>query len=166
MSFIDRANKETAKFKIAEHEALDTGVHGVGSDYVAGLASGSGEEASQFQWAPTSYIVVSQSGINTVSYTDCDVSAYTSSSAKLALLRINLLVNTIGADHWTLFCRKNGDVNPTVRFAIDQGQATIGVTQYGFLIVALDDDQVFEWQSTSGGAWNVDLQIITVGWIE
>ncbi len=102
-----------------------------------------------------------------LAWTDVDITAQTSANAKYALLMLRISVNlgatgTIGS----LFVRKNGDVpvlSPYVNKRCHVGEAD---AENGFVIVALDAGQVFEYTIIVGVGNTVSSVIDLLGYIE
>lgn len=167
--FIDRANKETILDKVNEHGDLTTGVHGVGSNYVA-TAPSSGDRAHKVVWLPSgdSFTLTVSNVTSSISSTEWDVSAYVPSTAKFLILRQGIYTVTVGSGDFVLFyVKENGTTDPSVRWNLEKVGCYAGVYHYSPVsIVALDGDLKIAYLYQSATGWEVNLYITVVGYIE
>ncbi len=120
-------------------------------------------------WSATSPTALTDSNRTTTSgYTDLDLTANTSATAKFALIRTLMKVNSISAGGVaSLYLRKNGETpgaHKSLRLASTQGDAA-GAQVAGFEIIALDAGQVLEWNVIISGTIDVDTWIYVLGYI-
>lgn len=104
----------------------------------------------------------------TLNWTDLDLTSATSASAKFALMRIQITIDSInGAANCSIGLRKNGDTPtyyPSLR--LDSTWAAGGTSLHGFVIVELDSGQVCEYTLTATGTIQFDTYAMVLGYIE
>jgi len=104
----------------------------------------------------------------TLDWTDLDLTAHTSSDAKLAILLLRFRADVLGLDDCLLRLRKNGTTPAANSFMIlDAAGTTTGVFHHEFVIIGLDTSQVIEYSIAVGpGGWQIDTIIDVLGYIE
>lgn len=165
MSLLVKANIDA---KIADHAALTTGLHGVGSLHIAGFYS-AGEEVSKVIWKDVSQTVLSDSNRTVdLDWTDLDLTGSTSANAKFAILLLRMKANTIGTgSSCQLKVRKNGTTPAYYpEHRIDKEGITAGFYINQEVIVGLDSGQVLEYAIEMGVGWDVNSRIVVLGYIE
>lgn len=166
MGFVDKLDSDAVDAKIKEHSDITTGIHGVGSLYVAAFKS-SGERASKI--VAVSGLVYALQDTNRTSdsgYTDCDISAEVSANARFAIIGIQIRPDTVGSGSAVLiYLRANGETT-TVRVKLDKTNATAGDWYGQTVIVGLDGSQVFEYNIDVTTGWQIDTYLRVLGYIE
>lgn len=155
--------------KITTHAALTTGVHGVGSDYIA-KALASDQAVSKIVWKDASEVALNDDDRTALlDWTDLDLTAYTSANAKFAILLLDIVVDSIsaGGSAW-LWVRKDGTeptISPGIRTADTEGDEALA-HRVGIAIVGMASGQVIEYKIAVFGTIQVDSTISVLGYIE
>ena len=105
---------------------------------------------------------------STLDWTDLDLSAYTSPNAKLAILRLGLGADTIGADPVSeVAVRKNG-TTPSYYPVMRLDKAGVTASSHHDMVtpIGLDSEQKIEYKIIVGTGWQVDTYIRVLGYIE
>lgn len=104
----------------------------------------------------------------TLEWTDLDLTAHTSSDAKLAILLLRLRADVLGLDDCLLKLRKNGTAPAANSYlALDAAGTTVLVFHHQHAIIGLDTSQVIEYSIQLGpGGWQIDTIIDVLGYIE
>jgi len=102
-----------------------------------------------------------------VAWTDLDLTATTSATAKIAVIQLRLTVNTVGATVCSLSVRKNG-TTPTYfpQIRADTAFPIAGNYFTEVCLVGLDTGQVIEYTVAMGAGWDVDVAIEVLGYYE
>ena len=101
-----------------------------------------------------------------LSWTDLDLTAYTSVNAKQAILMLAVATDTYGSGYGLLQVRKNGTTPaymPSLFHPPNTGDPYVKITQH---IVGMDSGQVVEYAITITGAGQYDSYIDLMGYIE
>jgi len=105
----------------------------------------------------------------TLDWTDLDLTAFTSATAKIAYLELQLRADTVGNGSFVyLSVRKNG-TTPTFTPILIQGTEIKAMVSYRRdILVGLDSGQVIEYRIASGDwtGWQIDTNIQVFGYIE
>jgi len=123
-----------------------------------------------FVWKDTSERALSEQNVtpNGVSWTDLDLTSYTSSNAKIAYLLLTIHVDTIGAGiDSVLKVRKNGTgylMGPMVR--VPKDGATVAGEYHAHAAVGMDSNQTIEHYIDPGAGWQADFYIDVLGYWE
>ena len=125
----------------------------------------SGGYATELIWCATDTTVLSLLNQGaTVDWTDLDLTAATSASAKAVYLQLSLTVDN-GALDYILGVRRNGDtptMYPCIRINSNVAVATdIWIDQ---VLVGCDSDQVIEYYLFIGGGGQADCSITVLGY--
>lgn len=165
MSVLVKANIDP---KIAEHAALATGIHGVGSLNIAGFHS-AGQAVSKIIWTPTQPSFLNDDNRTVdLAWTDIDLSSAIGANAKAALLQLRLSTDVIGTGSASeLRVRKNG-ITPThsPRYRVWKEEVVNLSTGYAFVLVDVDVNGVIEYMIDVGTGWQIDTNINVMGYIE
>lgn len=163
MSLLTKANVDS---KIADHAALTTGIHGVGSLHTAGFHS-AGEEVSKVVWRDSVTILSENNVTSYIDFTDLDISSYTSPNAKFAILMLRMDADVIGTGtNSNIMARKNG-TTPAYAPELRMGKLDTPNCFYKeCLTVGLDENQVLEYKIQPGTGWTIDVRISLLGYIE
>ena len=154
--------------ELVTHAALTTGVHGVGSSYLPKFDQ-EGQKVSKVIWKDSPQTALNDDNrTSTLTFTDLDLSGYTSLYAKFAIVRMDLKADTVGTGNdCDLKIRKNGTTPAHYpRLILDKAGTTAGVSKYMVAIIGLDDGQVIEYAIDVGTNWQVDSDIKVLGYIE
>ncbi len=120
------------------------------------------------RWLAASVNLVTDAGrVATLAFTDVDITASTSAIAKFALLMLRVSSNIgAGGNNATLGVRKNGDA--PVQFPMVACRQLSADNNYavGFVIVALDAGQIFEYTIVIGAGVTASSSIDLIGYIE
>lgn len=103
-----------------------------------------------------------------LTWTDLDLTAFTSGNAKFAILSLRLKPDILGTGDVCYFgVRRNGDT-PTYfpRFELHLPGTTESQAQYRVVIVGMDGDQVIEYRISVGTGWELWSRITVLGYIE
>ena len=102
-----------------------------------------------------------------VAWTDLDLTAFTSATAKIAVIQLRLTVNTVGATVCRLGIRKNG-TTPTYYpiMSADPYFPIAGNYIAEVCLVGMDTGQVTEYTVAMGAGWDVDCDIEVLAYYE
>lgn len=105
---------------------------------------------------------------SSLSATDLDLTAYTSSDAKLVILTVTVVVDTIGSgSNCVVGVRKNGTTPAAApQNKVMKDGVTTGVPIPVEVIIAMDTDEIIEYWITIGTGWQIDTYINVLGYIE
>lgn len=102
-------------------------------------------------------------------WTDLDLTAYTSASAKIAILGLRLKIDSLTNTAVALWkVRKNGTTPsyyPRIRAGSEMGDTTYA-DLFEYALVGLDSGQVIEYELGVTGTIQVDVEIRVLGYIE
>ena len=105
----------------------------------------------------------------TLDWTDLDLTAFTSVDAKLAILNLRMVMDSIdGVAAAGLQVRKNGttpDYFPTIMITEKEGNVA-GATLIQEVLLGMDAGQVIEYKIIIAGTIQVDSMIRVLGYIE
>ena len=104
-----------------------------------------------------------------VTWTDLDLTAVTSANAKLAFIKLVVILDSIsGTAGVTLSVRKNGDTpGDTPTLYVDNLHGDIAGSRFDMIQpVGLDSGQVIEYQISISGTIQVDCYLVVMGYIE
>lgn len=161
------ANEEpTRKVDLATHAALTSAVHGVGAAHIAGFHS-AGQEVSKIIWKDVNSKILSKNNqTSDTPYTDLDATAHSSANAKFLILRIYMVIDAYTDGYLVLTVRKNGTTPTYPAQILGCNQPEANKVAELTTIVALDNDQVFEYWITITGTAQADFSIVVLGYIE
>jgi len=127
------------------------------------------EEEMKIIWLPASIVAWSQNNVNAdIAYTDLDLSAHVSGTAKFAILSpmINS-VDTLPNYRAWFKLRKNGTTSPAAGFSLPRDALKAGQgADTGQVIIALDDDKKIEYSFHCHNSGQFDLRIELHGYYE
>ena len=122
-----------------------------------------------FKWKDTSeQALATLNQASSVSWTDLDLTAFTSANAKMAYLQLFIDADVIGAgDQSYLRVRKNG-TSPThyPKLVLDKAAVTVDVLHAQCAAVGLDSGQLIEYDFICGTGWTCDYYIAVLGYWE
>ena len=132
--------------------------------------TGSSEPQAGFVWKDASESALSLTNqTSDINWTDLDLTAYTSSTARVAYLRLKVNVDSItSGDSAILQVRKNGTTPvrmPRCMAKYDNGDRA-GADIYAFVLVGMDSGQVIEYELNLSGSIQVDITINVLGYFE
>ena len=100
-----------------------------------------------------------------LAWTDVDVTAETSSVAKMAYVQINMTVDVVGLIACGVALRKNGTTPTDYPALIVDDGATVTANYTGLFIVGLDSDQIFEVDFIANG-FQIDIEVNVLAYWE
>ncbi len=153
---------------IAAH-AADASAHHARYTDAEALAAAIAGGLSKVIWKDASETALADlNRTETVDWTDLDLTAYTSSDAKFAILGLRLRADILGTSDTELRLRKKGTAPAAQqRLGLDAAGTTAGVFHRKQLIIGLDSGQVIEYTIVLGpGGWQVDSIVDVLGYIE
>ncbi|MBA7590034.1 hypothetical protein ES708_32133 [subsurface metagenome] len=104
----------------------------------------------------------------TLTWTELDITARTSPTAKLAIIRLRLKADAVGTGSDSYIAiRKHGTApahHPQLR--LDKAGTTVGVYNYQVVIIGLDIDRKIDYAIVIGSNWQIDSRIEVLGYIE
>lgn len=145
----------------ADHHAVYLDADALAAAIAGGL--------NEIIWKDASEEALADTGRTTdLAFTDLDLTAYTSADAKFAILRLFMYVNSITGGNATLDVRKNGTTpDKAGRIKVDANAGDVATsTSQGFVIVAIDADEVMEYEIEVTGTIDLETQIAVLGYIE
>jgi len=158
----------TRKQELSNHAALTTGVHGLAALHAAGFHS-AGQAVSRVIWKDLSQAALEDlNRTETLDWTTLDLTAYTSADAKIAFVRLQIHVDTVGTGARCLLrARQNGTTSvafPEIR--VNKEAVTAG-NYFSFTsLVGMDSGQVIEYNIIIDTGWQIDSYIDVLGYIE
>lgn len=151
---------------LAGHKDLTTGVHGLAALHAAGFHS-AGQAVNKVIWKDASERALADtSRTTTLDWTDLDLTAFTSASAKIALIQPWFHVDAWTSGKIAMYFRKNG-TTPTYFIQHEVSTPVAGLNYFSppFLI-GMDAGQVIEYLLEIGGVAQADFYIEVFGYME
>lgn len=137
---------------------------GAGVDPAYAAAAGGG---SKVVWKEPSERALSLTGKTaTITWTDLDLTAYTSADAKIAIVLLTVHINTSGMTGSAVFIRKNGTTSPYFPRQYGISGVDNDNYSYGSHLIGLDAGQVLEYYLAVSPPANLDMAIDVLGYIE
>lgn len=125
------------------------------------------ETKNKSTWLSTTTRLVTQANItSSVSWTDVDVTAYTTSTTKFVYLLLVIRTDSISGGIAYLRVRKNGDTPSATPYVVSPTQTGATGTKTETLTLAVDEDEIFEYEVDITATIQVDVYIDLLGYIE
>jgi hypothetical protein len=154
--------------ELTTHKGLTTGVHGAGSNHLALFGAASTVVSRVVNLAEPVNVVTDESRTTELAWTDLDLTAFTSATAKMAILYIRFVVVDAGTSSYNdVRIRPNGSSfnNPAV--FVQGNAANDGANACNTVIVGMDADQVIEYSiDIAAGGVVLHTYIWVLGYIE
>lgn len=154
--------------EVIAHAALTTGVHGVGSNHVAGFHA-AGQEVSKVIWLDESLRVMDDNNRSaSLDWTELDLTTETSVNAKFAILKLRVSPDVVGSELVSsIQVRKNDQsLYYFPECVVRKAASAVGETQFAFVVVGLRSGQLLDYRIVIGTGWTIDSDIQLLGYSE
>ncbi len=122
--------------------------------------------ALRFEAVTPAFALADYNRTSTVGYTDLDLTALTSSNAKLVLVHVRFRADVVGGGAMSyLMVRKNGETQPVISPFL-HASCSVGAERDMTAWIFMDDDQIIEYSIVVGAGWQVDSFIEVHGYAE
>lgn len=151
---------------LTTHKDLETGVHGVGSGYIA-QADQADLVASKVVWKTARTLALNQANKTaSIDWTDLDLTSATSAKAKFAIVLAQIHIDSYTSGALEFMLRVNGSTDSFQFYmtATDAPEAGDMANLVG--IIGLDSGQVCEYSAAISGTAQADFNVYVLGYIE
>jgi len=153
---------------MVKHQTVSDGTFASATEYLKDHVASTTNSGIELVWKDASERPLYLANcVAAVAWTDLDLTATTSSTAKIAVIQLRLTVNTVGATVCSLSVRKNG-TTPTYfpQIRVDTAYPIVGNYLTEVALCGMDTGQVIEYTVAMGAGWDVDVSIEVLAYYE
>ena len=153
---------------MVKHQTVSDGQFASATEYLKDHVASTTNSGIELVWKDASERALHLANqVAGVAWTDLDLTAFTSATAKIAVIQLRLTVNTVGAAVCRLGIRKNG-TTPTYYpiMSADPYFPIAGNYIAEVCLVGMDTGQVIEYTVAMGAGWDVDCDIEVLAYYE
>lgn len=116
-------------------------------------------------WKDLHPYALDYSGSTDVVWSDCNISAQTSSLTRIAIIMVYLHLAAVGSGDIIIEFRKKGTTPSTMPVGVSFIAPTLGHYYYQTILIGVDTNQIFQYKWTLNG-YLVDLEFLLLGYME
>jgi hypothetical protein len=153
---------------MVKHQTVSDGTFASATEYLKDHVASTTNSGIELIWKDASERALHLANqVAGVAWTDLDLTAFTSATAKIAVIQLRLTVNTVGAAVCSLGIRKNG-TTPTYYpiMSADPYFPIAGNYIAEVCLIGMDTGQVIEYHVSMGAGWDVDCDIEVLAYYE
>ena len=153
---------------MVKHQTVSDGTFASATEYLKDHVASTTNSGIELIWKDASERALHLANqVAGVAWTDLDLTAFTSATAKIAVIQLRLTVTTVGSAVCSLGIRKNG-TTPTYYpiMSADPYFPIAGNYIAEVCLIGMDTGQVIEYHVSMGAGWDVDCDIEVLAYYE